>query len=77
MPKSFIVKQGQRYAQRVAGHHRATVWKVGAIETEVVPVPHARLVNESDPLETRTISCRTLTDRFFYELVADAPAPAH
>lgn len=77
MSKSVIVKQGQRYAQRVAGHNNATVWKVGAIETEVVPVPHARLVNESDPLETRTISCRTLTDRFFYELVADAPAPAH
>lgn len=77
MSKSIIVKQGQRYAQRVAGHHRATVWKVGAIETDVAPIPHARLVNESDPLETRTISCRTLADRFFYELVADAPAPAH
>jgi len=77
MSKSLIVKQGQRYAQRVAGQQRATVWKVGAIETEVVAVPHARLVNESDPLETRTISCPTLADRFFYELVGDTPAPAH
>jgi hypothetical protein len=77
MSNNLVVKPGQRFVQRAAGYHRAVIWKVGAIETDVVPVPHARLVNESNPSEMRTISCPTLADRLFYELVSDAPARAH
>jgi hypothetical protein len=66
------VKEGQRYAQRRSTRQRAAVWKVGSILSNVVTIPHARLVNVEDPLQTKTISCSTLCDRVYYELIADS-----
>ncbi len=65
------VKEGQRYAQRPSLPQRAKVWKVGSI-SNVVAVPHARLINVEDPLQTKTISCATLCNRTYYELIADS-----
>ena len=65
------VKEGQRYAQRLNVASRASVWKVGSILSNVVAVPHARLVNVEDPFQTKTISCTTLANKLYYELVAD------
>ncbi|MEE8189693.1 MAG: hypothetical protein V3T80_10825 [Kiloniellales bacterium] len=36
-------------------------------------IPHARLVNVEDPLQTKTISCVTLISGSLFELVADSP----
>ena len=66
------VKEGQRYAQRPSLPQRAKVWKVGSILSNVVAVPHARLGNVEDPLQTKTISCTTLCNRTYYELLADS-----
>ena len=48
------------------------VWKVGSILSITVPIPHARLINVQDPLRTKTISCTTLVDRVYYQLVAES-----
>ena len=66
------VKEGQRYAQRPSLRRRARVWKVGSILSNVVAMPHARLINVEDPLQTKTISCATLCNRTYYELLADS-----
>ncbi len=48
------------------------VWKVGSILSSTVPIPHARLINVQDPLRTKTISCTTLVDRVYYQLVSES-----
>lgn len=67
----FNVKEGQRYAQQLSFQQRASIWKVGAILGSDPSIPHARLVNVADPLQTKTISCFTLRDRMYYELIAE------
>ena len=71
---SSILKQGrvecgQRFAQRVGFPTRTAVWEVGFVQSDSVPVPHARLVNVEDPLRTKTISCMTLANPAFYEFL--------
>ena len=73
MIKSPRVCQGQRYAQRVSIYTRTAVWEVGSVQSDTVPVPHARLVNVEDPLRTKTISCLTLANPAFYEFLGDSP----
>ncbi len=65
MAQKFRVTEGQRYAQRLSMQQRSMVWKV-------VPIPHARLINVQDPLRTKTISCTTLVDQVYYQLVAES-----
>ncbi len=72
MAQKLRVKKGQRYAQRLSMQHRAAVWKVGSILSSTVPIPHARLINVQDPLQTKTISCTTLVDRMYYQLVSES-----
>jgi hypothetical protein len=72
MVQRINVKEGQRYAQRLSFQQRANIWKVGAILANSPSIPHARLINVADPLQTKTISCFTLRDRLHYELVAEA-----
>lgn len=77
MSKNSVVRQGQRYAQRPGAHCRPAVWEVGSVRAGAVPIPHARLVNVEDPLCTKTISCTTLSDPSYYELIGEArPGPA-
>lgn len=71
MMQRINVKEGQRYAQRLSVQQRASIWKVGAILAIDPSIPHARLINVADPLQTKTISCYTLRDRLYYELVAE------
>ena len=71
MAQRFSVKEGQRYAQRLSIQSRVAVWKVGAIVSSGATIPHARLINVADPLQTKTISCFTLRDQMYYELVAE------
>lgn len=72
MVQRFDVKEGQRYAQRLSVQKRASIWKVGAILAIDPSIPHARLINVADPLQTKTISCFALRDRLYYELVAES-----
>ncbi len=71
MVQRFNVKEGQRYAQCRSLQQRASIWKVGAILANDLSIPHARLINVADPLQTKTISCFALRDRTYYELVAE------
>ncbi len=72
MAQTLRVREGQRYAQRLNMHHRFAIWKVGSILSSTVPIPHACLVNVQDPLQTKTISCTTLADRVYYQLVSES-----
>lgn len=74
MTSRYEVEEGQRYVQRMKTAHRLAVWKVGSIHSKAVPIPHARLVNVADPLQTKTISCTTLANKFYYELIAENQA---
>ncbi len=71
MPQTLRVKEGQRYTQRLSMQHRTAVWKVGSILSSTVAIPHALLINVQDPLQTKTISCTTLANRMYYQLVAE------
>ncbi|MHA1153071.1 MAG: hypothetical protein ACTSQ7_10480 [Alphaproteobacteria bacterium] len=71
MEQRFNVKEGQRYAQRRSVQQHASIWKVGAILATDPSIPHVRLINVADPLQTKTISCFTLRDRLYFELVAE------
>ena len=51
---------------------RAMVWKVGSILSSTLAIPHARLINVQDPLQTKTISCTTLVNQVYYELVTES-----
>ena len=72
MTQKFRVREGQRYAQRLSTQHRTAVWKVGSILSSTVAIPHARLINVQDPLQTKTISCTTLVNQAYYELLAES-----
>ncbi|MCH8997337.1 MAG: hypothetical protein IID48_03600 [Proteobacteria bacterium] len=72
MPQTLRVKEGQRYTQRLSMQHRTAVWKVGSILSSTVAIPHALLINVQDPLQTKTISCTTLANRMYYQLVAES-----
>ncbi len=71
MAQKFRVREGQRYTQRLSMQYRAAIWKVGSILSSTVAIPHARLINVQDPLQTKTISCTTLANRMYYQLVAE------
>ena len=75
MAQRFNVREGQRYVQRLGLRYRPSIWQVGSIKASTVPIPHALLVNVDDPRQTKTISCPTLADRIYYELLGD-PATA-
>ncbi len=72
MTQKLRVREGQRYAQRLSMQHRTAVWKVGSILSSTLTIPHARLINVQDPLQTKTISCTTLANHMYYELVSES-----
>jgi hypothetical protein len=76
MAQRFNVQEGQRYVQKSGPITRPSIWKVGSIKASSLPVPHALLVKVDDPLHTKTISCTTLADRIYYELIGDPAATA-
>ncbi len=72
MAQKLRVREGQRYAQRLSMQQRTAVWKVGSILSSTLAIPHARLINVQDPLQTKTISCTTLANHVYYELVSES-----
>ena len=71
MAIKWTVREGQRYVQRPSTQFRHVIWEVGAVKTGNAPIPHARLVKVDDPQRCKTISCNTLADPSFYELLRD------
>jgi hypothetical protein len=62
---------GQQFRKRGFLHH---IWQVVAV-TEVAHAPrHAVLMRLDDRTETKTISCPTLADPYYYERVP-SPTP--
>ncbi len=72
MAQKFRVTEGQRYTQRLSMQQRSMIWKEGSILSRTVPIAHARLINVQDPLRTKTISCTTLVDQVYYQLVSES-----
>jgi hypothetical protein len=71
MAKKWTVREGQRYVQRPSTPYRHVIWKVGTVKAGNAPIPHAHLVKVDDPLRCKTISCNTLANPSFYELLSD------
>ncbi len=76
MAKKWTVREGQRYVQRPSTQYRHVIWEVGAVKKGNAPIPHAHLVKVGDPLRCKTISCNTLADPSFYELLRDNASSA-
>ena len=76
MAKKWTIREGQRYVQRPSTSYRHVIWEVGAVKMGNAPIPHARLVKVDDPLRCKTISCYTLADPSFYELLRDKASSA-
>ncbi len=72
MAQKLRVREGQRYAQRLSLQHRTSVCKVVSILSKTLDIPQARLINVQDPLQTKTISCTTLVDQVYYQLVGES-----
>ncbi len=72
MAQTLRVREGQRYTQRLSMQHRTAVWKVGSILSSNLAISHARLINVQDPLQTKTISCTTLANHVYYQLVSES-----
>jgi len=72
MAQEFRVREGQRYTQRLSVKHRTAVWKVGSILSSTLAIPHACLINVQDPLQTKTISCSTLANQAYYQLISES-----
>ena len=73
------VKKGQQYQMvfNLLGRSddfnfrgREPVWVVKSVSSEFLSLPHARLVNQKDPRDIRTISCYAIAERRFYRPVS-------
>ena len=73
MAQGLTVREGQRYADIPDFLSTPLVWEVVSVYQTATRIPHARLVNVRDRHESKTISCRVLTDENFYRLVKETP----
>ncbi len=73
MAQGLTVREGQRYAEFPDFLSTPLVWEVVFVYQTATRIPHARLVNIRDRHESKTISCRVLTDKNFYRLVEETP----
>ncbi len=71
MAQRLTVREGQRYAESTQFLSVPLVWEVKTVHQTATKIPHALLVNVRDRHESKTISCRVLTDENFYSLVAE------
>ena len=71
MAQRLMVREGQRYAESSHFLSVARVWEVETVYQTAARIPHAYLVNVRDRHDSKTISCRVLTDENFYRLVAE------
>ena len=77
------VQKGQRYEMvfNFLGQNdhfniltRPPVWEVQSVSTRflsIPPIPHARLVNQKDPRDIRTVSCAAIADGRSFKLVRE------
>ncbi len=65
------VKEGQVYTDLPSNRPGSRLWKVESLRENAMEVPHARLIDLRDPISTKTISCRALKSRTYYELVSE------
>ncbi len=65
------VKEGQVYTDLPSNRPGSCLWKVESLRENAMEVPHARLIDLRDPTSTKTISCRALKSRTYYELVSE------
>ncbi len=70
------VREGQHYAQIIGPRHSPPLWQVVQVYQDGVQIAHACLVKIDNPLQTKTISCSTLTDPKFFTLVGNNAAYA-
>ncbi len=71
MPQRPTVREGQRYAESSHFLGVPYLWEVVSVYQTATRIPHALLVNVKDRHESKTISCRVLSDENFYRLVGD------
>ena len=81
MDAQTTVNAGDFYSQKFKyWNSHYLVWRVKSVSNTAMDMPHAQLINVRDPFETRTISCRILTNAVFYERlegrVSDRPVAA-
>ena len=71
MDRAIRVREGQCYAKVSDPPGCAMLWDVKSVSTQFLSLPHARLVNQKDPRDIRTISCDTIADGRFFKLVSE------
>jgi hypothetical protein len=69
MQRHINVQVGQRYFQAFAYSSHNQIWEVRSIHSDGEQAPHARLVNVSNPSETKTLSCAALDDQHSFRLL--------
>ncbi len=69
MRRRIQVQVGQRYFQDFVHGSHNQIWEVASIYSEGEWIPHARLVNVSNPSETKTLSCTALDDQRSFRLL--------
>ena len=74
MAHRLKVKQGQVYVDLPSNRPGSRLWKVESLCENAMQIPHARLIDVSDPVDTKTISCHALINRAHYELVSEPTA---
>ncbi len=71
MTEQQTVCEGQYYAQKLElPGPDILIWRVESVCDTALHMPHARLVAVRDPMASKMISCRTLTNPAYYERVA-------
>ncbi len=71
MGQASQVREGQCYVKVFDGPGCAMLWEVKSVSAGFLSIPHARLVNQKDPRDIRTISCDTIADGRFFKLVSE------
>ncbi len=65
------VKEGQVYTDLPSKRPGSRLWKVESFCENAMEVLHARLIDLRDPTSTKTISCRALKSRTYYDLISE------
>ncbi len=65
------VREGQCYAKVLNNANLTMLWEVQSVSPQILSLPHARLVNQEDLRDIRTVSCDTIADDRFFKLVSE------
>jgi hypothetical protein len=77
------VHEGQRYQtvfrflgrdKRFSVRGRPPVWEVQSVSARFFSLPHARLVNQADPCDVRTVCCHTIAEGRTFKLISEPRA---